>query len=529
MKKPNIFVLAFSLFSLLSFAVTVKHAHDAARTPRVVAASGVDITVTKTDGRADIAVGQTNAYTVVATNIGTVTAEYAYVYDFLPAAYDPATTVLSCPSCYYTEGNGTAQPYAEMRLSPGQSVILTISAKVKSTATGTIGNTVQSGAWPTGTEGNTGNNTATDTTLIGSAPSPTPTVSSSPSASPTLVPTPSPTPTVSSSPVPTPTSTVTPSPLPTPTPVPTPSPTSTPIPQPVGIERGLWFYDRTLPIGQGKIDETLSKAKHYGFNAIYYTIEDYPLFLSRNDQVKIGQMREALRKLATQAKAQGIRIDAYAGQNNWGEQAGFKDALATADFVIAYNRSAQADERVGTLQLDVEPHTLSKYERNKAAILTRFVGMVDAVAQRVAVSGVEMGLDLVAPHFFDSVQNWTPQITYAGKKQHTYNHVLDLLQRVGRSKYVIMDYVNYTETPTGSIELARPEIEQASAAQSKTKVVIALETGNYPPVEVISYYGMCRSKLEDDMRRLHDSFQGRSSFGGFAIDSYLPYLALRDC
>ncbi len=513
MKKPNAFVVAFFLFSVASFGLVLRHAHDVSRAPNVVAASGVDIVVTKTDDKTTVSAGQTNTYTLIATNVGTVTADYAYVYDFLPAVYDPSTTVLSCPSCYHVEGNGTAEPYAEMSLAPGQSVIVTISAKVKPAAQGIITNTVQSGAWPTGTEGNTGNNTATDTTQIGIAPSPTPSVSPLPSSSPSSSPTPTPSPTIS----------------PSPSPILTPAPTSTPIPQPTTLERGLWFYDRTLPIGQGKIDETLTQAQKYGFNAIYYTIEEYPALLARNDQVKIGYMRDALRKLTVQARQKGISIDAYAGRNNWGEQAGFKDALSTTDFVMAYNRAAPENERVRSLQFDVEPHTLSKYERNKAAILTRFVGMLDAVTQRIASENVSIGFDVVAPHFYDSVQNWTPQITYNGKKQYVYNHVLDLLQRVGSSRYVIMDYVNYTDTPTGSIELARPEIEQASAAQSKTKVVIALETGNYPPVEVISYYGMCRSRLEGDMLTLHDRFRNEPAFGGFAIDSYLPYLALKDC
>ncbi len=324
MKKPNTFVVAFFLFSIASFGLALRHAHDVSRAPSVAAASGLDIMVTKTDDKTIIAAGQTNTYTLIATNVGTVTADYAYVYDFLPAAYDPSTTILSCPSCYYVEGNGTAEPYAAMSPAPGQSVIVTISAKV------------QSGAWPTGTEGNTGNNTATDTTQIGTAPSPTP------SGTPTTSPTSSP----SSSPTPTPSPTISPSP----SPILTPTPTSTPTPQPTTQERGLWFYDRTLPIGQGKIDETLTQAQKYGFNAIYYTIEDYPALLARNDQVKIGYMRDALRKLTVQARQKGISIDAYAGRNNWGEQEGVKDAVSTTERLPKTNDSVPCNSMLNPIR-----------------------------------------------------------------------------------------------------------------------------------------------------------------------------------
>lgn len=534
MKKPNVFAVLFFLFSVIAFGFTMEHMGRVSRAGLVSAATGVDVVVTATDNKASTTPGQMNTYTIVVTNVGSLKADSAFVYDYLPAAYDPTTSILSCSSCYYTEGNGTAEPYAEMTLAPGESMIVTIAAKLKLSASGSVSNTIQSGAWPAGTDVNAANNNATDTTSIVIAtptPSPTPTTTivPSPTSSPIPTATPFPSSTPSSTPTTIPTASVTPSTTPIPTASPTPLPSATPSPQPATPERGIWFYDRTLPIGQSKIDTTLAQAKLYGFNAVYYTIEDYPALLARNDQVKIGQMRDALRKLAVQAGAKGIRVDALAGMSNWGEQAGFRDALATADFIIEYNRTAQPSERVGSLQFDVEPHTLSKYERNKAAILTRYVNMLGSVAQRIANSGVTLGFDVVVPDFFDSVQNWTPKITYNGKTQYTYNHILDLLQQLPQSKVIIMDYYNTTDGANGSIEKARPEIEQATSAQSKTKIVIALETGNFPPVDIISYYGMCRSKLEGDLSTLQTRFKGEASFGGFSIDSYDPYMAMKGC
>lgn len=154
----------------------------------LAAATGsVDIGVMKTDTRSTIAPGAWNTYSLTVTNYGSAQAEYAYVYDPLPAHYAPATMVISCPACSYVEGTGSAEAYAEMALSPGQSITVTVSAQVGAGQTGTISNTAQSGYWDGGTDANPANNSSTDTTTIGSSPTP------SPSATP-VPPTPLPTP-----------------------------------------------------------------------------------------------------------------------------------------------------------------------------------------------------------------------------------------------------------------------------------------------------------------------------------------------
>lgn len=341
------------------------------------------------------------------------------------------------------------------------------------------------------------------------------------------------TPTPSISPTPTATPIPTPSATPPTTPTPTPSASATPIPSapPVasGPERGIWFWDRTLPIGQTKINDIIATAQLYGFNAVYYTVEDYGMYKAQNNQAKIQQMRDALKTLCSQLHAKSIRCDAVTGEPDFGEQAGFGKALDIADFILDYNRNAAGNERVDILQYDVEPHVLSRYERNKANVLGKYVAMVDAVVTRVKDGNAHLRVDIVAPHFFDSVQNWTPAIAFKGKTQHTFDHVMDSLERLPGGRYHVMAYRRATGGGNGSIALSRTEVETASASYPNTKVVVSQETGNFSPVTTISFYGLCRSALENALVQIANAFADESGFGGFSIHSFATYKALGNC
>jgi hypothetical protein len=155
--------------------------------------------------------------------------------------------------------------------------------------------------------------------------------------------------------------------------------------------------------------------------------------------------------------------------------------------------------------------------------------MVDAVVTRVKDGNANLRVDIVAPHFFDSVQNWTPAITFNGKTQHTFNHVMDSLERLPGGRYHVMAYRRATGGTNGTIPISRTEVETASASYPNTKVIVSQETGNYEPVTVISFYGLCRSALENALVQVANSFASQSGFGGFSIHSFATYKSLGNC
>ena len=129
----------------------------------------VDLSITKTDGLATIAAGGSLTYTIVVTNDGPSTVENAVVTDpqvtgltFTGGSSTTAGVTVAVPNA------GSADPLTANipTLAPGDSVTITVTADVASTARGTITNTA-SVAPPTGTtETDTTDNSASDDTDI---------------------------------------------------------------------------------------------------------------------------------------------------------------------------------------------------------------------------------------------------------------------------------------------------------------------------------------------------------------------------
>ncbi len=124
-----------------------------------------DLSITKSDGLADLVPGTAVTYTVVATNAGPSAVAGATVTDLLPAQLLAATWTCtaiggSCPA------TGSGDIVANIDLAVGGSATFTISATVSPAATSTLANTVTIAAPGGVTDPVAGNNTATDTDTL---------------------------------------------------------------------------------------------------------------------------------------------------------------------------------------------------------------------------------------------------------------------------------------------------------------------------------------------------------------------------
>src|SRR5690606_32081869 len=113
---------------------------------------------------------------------------------------------------------------------------------------------------------------------------------------------------------------------------------------------------------------------------------------------------------------------------------------------------------------------LPTYEQNKAPHLLHFVEFVDQSMERLLNS--DLRFSVVIPHFYDSKQNWTPLVTYAGRTDYTFNHVLRILDRKAGGSIILMSYRNFAEGKNGSIEISKVEVDEASDGY-RTKVIVA--------------------------------------------------------
>jgi uncharacterized repeat protein (TIGR01451 family) len=121
----------------------------------------VDLSVTKTDGTTTVVPGNGDTYTITVTNNGPSTVNSVTLTDTIPAALSNASFTPSVGAYDVTSG-----VWSGLSLASGDSISMTLSGVINSSATGTLGNTVTV-APPAGTtDTNPANDTATDTDAL---------------------------------------------------------------------------------------------------------------------------------------------------------------------------------------------------------------------------------------------------------------------------------------------------------------------------------------------------------------------------
>ncbi len=127
-----------------------------------------DLAITKTDGLTNATPGQATTYTLVATNSGPSNVPTATVADTFPAAYTGVAWTCvggggaTCPA------NGAGNINAAVNLPVGGTVTFTVNGTISGAFTGTLSNTATVTAGGGASDPNGANNSATDTTEVGS-------------------------------------------------------------------------------------------------------------------------------------------------------------------------------------------------------------------------------------------------------------------------------------------------------------------------------------------------------------------------
>jgi uncharacterized repeat protein (TIGR01451 family) len=124
-----------------------------------------DLSITKTDGVVSVVPGTSTTYNIVVTNNGPSTAVDSTVIDLFPAAITAANwTAVASPGSSVAVPSGFGNIFSPVTLLPGGFAIFTAVAQISPSATGSLTNTASVFGL---TDTNPGNNTATDTDILG--------------------------------------------------------------------------------------------------------------------------------------------------------------------------------------------------------------------------------------------------------------------------------------------------------------------------------------------------------------------------
>lgn len=295
--------------------------------------------------------------------------------------------------------------------------------------------------------------------------------------------------------------------------------------EPISQEYGTWIWTPLMLMTPKYIESILDEASSEGINTIYLSIDSYldvyamPEGLQKERQKK--EFGDTVENFIKEANERGMEVDAEAGWRNWVEDGNEYKAFAVAEYVKDFNSSRTS--RFRGFQYDVEPYLLKKFEWLPAAVLEDFVELVSKTEEFL---GEDLRFSVVIPDFYDEMDKATPSFKYNGRKASVLKHLLDILDRRNGNSLVLMSYRNFADGADGSIEVSKNELETARRGYYNTKIVVAQETGDFPP-PYITFHGTSKKYFEAQISKINNEFGGYSNFGGIAVHYVNSFLELK--
>ena len=291
-------------------------------------------------------------------------------------------------------------------------------------------------------------------------------------------------------------------------------------------EYGSWIWTPIMQMTPEYTESVLSDAKTNGVNASYVSIDTYMDIFT----MPKGPERERQKELFSQkledfiirANKKGIVVDAEAGWRNWAEDGNEYKAFAVINYVKNFN--AEHKNKFRGFQYDVEPYLLESYKKDPSSVLKNFVELIDRTEYFMAASTLKFSV--VVPDFYDGKDNATPKFSYNGKKDYTFGHLLNILDKRPDSSIIVMSYRNFAEGEDGAIEISKNEMRTAKRGSYDTKIIIAQETGDVPP-PYITFHGTSKNYLFKEIEKINAAFSPQSNFGGIAVHYVNAFLALK--
>ncbi len=290
------------------------------------------------------------------------------------------------------------------------------------------------------------------------------------------------------------------------------------------LENGTWLWTPIKYLTPDYIEKIVSGAKNNGINVIYLSIDSFlDIFVMPEGEDKEKAKKDFddnVKRFISEANKVGIRVDAEAGWQNWAEDGHLYKPGAILDYVISFNKKSEYKFR--GFQYDVEVYLLPEYKEDKNLVLSNFLNLVNETVTKL--NSTDLHFSVVIPDFYDDNTRETNVIKYKGKNKYTLDHLLSILERRRGSKIIVMSYRNTSQGEDGSIKISEDEVYTAN--NYSTKVVIAQETGDFPP-SYITFFNTSKQKYDKEVSILKKAFENEPSFGGIAVHYINSFLELK--
>jgi hypothetical protein len=253
-------------------------------------------------------------------------------------------------------------------------------------------------------------------------------------------------------------------------------------PPPTRNSLWVWHTKDLLAGGGGAVAELLDLAQQAGVRRIYLQVP------SHLDEP--GVQRD-LRTAITAITAAGVELLALDGAPGYALPGGRRELGQTVARILDYNRAAPPGAQFSGIHLDVEPYLLPEWGRDRDAVISSFLAMLEEVGAQAATD--DLVLDVALPFWFDGVAVREP----AGDSFTTTSLTAEVLRRA--DSIAVMDYRTEVGTSNGVLALGAAEL--ATGAELGRHVWLGLETTRLPDETFVRFRGTSAAGLPEGADR----------------------------
>ncbi|HEY2958126.1 MAG TPA: hypothetical protein VGM21_07935 [Actinomycetota bacterium] len=272
-----------------------------------------------------------------------------------------------------------------------------------------------------------------------------------------------------------------------------------------------------------------------GFRTVYLDLGNYLDVAdqpeNRGRQVRLALLRRALARYVADASSYGVAVHAVGGGPSWtGEERRYLGSKLV-QLVADYNQGASKAERLGGVQLDIEPYVEASFYDDTQASLSAYLDTLQGIAQTYRSLTDQPGNDhlqlgFAIPFWFDGEPGAPGPVWWGGAAKPATFHLLDMLRDLPDAYVLVMSYRNVATGPDGSIQHARGEFDYARQVGVECGLVVGQQFGDVQP-RTITFYGVGRRPFARAADQIVAAFGGAGQFRGVSVDNLTSYMYAR--
>jgi hypothetical protein len=287
---------------------------------------------------------------------------------------------------------------------------------------------------------------------------------------------------------------------------------ASPAPAAAAAERAVWTweaasYEMVLDPAAGDTAIAFAQRKHID---TFYLYAD--AFAGRN---LVATRRDAYRQFIRRLHRDGLHAYALLGSAYLHTEAYVlpqhrAEAVAMFRRVLAYNASAAPDERFDGVNLDIEPHILEQWDRQKMRLLGQYLDLGQALMELKRASGQSLEVGPAMPFWYDGIT-----LTWHGRTTTVAEHTLGIYDYAA-----LMDYRDHAEGPDGIVSHARDTMEIAGRLHRRLVIGVDVTPSD---IQKVSFRHLAEPDLERELALAERAFAAQGAFAGFAIHHWRAY------